>query len=123
MSARRRWSPPARWSRARCLRTRWAAATRRASYAVSRCRTRTRRCRLSRRLYPFVDWMKALGMTVIVYGHVTRAGPLTPPTYPKQIGDVFFLCASGFTRARDRRPVVHAVYTRLFQTWLFAFVL
>src|SRR3954463_14475082 len=123
MSARRRWSPPARWSRARCLRTRWAAATRRASCAASRCRTRSRRCRLSRRLYPFVDWMKALGMTVIVYGHVTRAVPLTPPIYPKQFGVALFLFASGFTLARDRRPVVQAVFKRLFQTWLFAFVL
>src|SRR4051812_5976882 len=123
MSARRRWSPPARWSRARCPRTRWSAATRRASYAVSRCRTRSRRCRLSRRLYPFVDWMKALGMTVIVYGHVTRAVPLTAPIYPKQFGVAFFLFASGFTLARDRRPVVQAVFKRLFQTWLFAFVL
>jgi len=67
--------------------------------------------------------MKALGMTVIVYGHVTRAVPLTPPIYPKQFGVAFFLFASGFTLARDRRPVFEAVYRRLFQTWLFAFVL
>jgi hypothetical protein len=67
--------------------------------------------------------MKALGMTVIVYGHVTRAVPLTPPIYPKQLGVAFFLFASGFTLARDRRPVVQAVFKRLFQTWLFAFVL
>ena len=62
-------------------------------------------------------------MTVIVYGHVTRAVPLTPPIYPKQFGVALFLFASGFTLARDRRPVVDAVFTRLFQTWLFAFVL
>jgi len=62
-------------------------------------------------------------MTVIVYGHVTRAVPLTPPIYPKQLGVAFFLFASGFTLARDRRPVVQAVFKRLFQTWLFAFVL
>ena len=67
--------------------------------------------------------MKALGMTVIVYGHVTRAVPLTPPIYPKQFGVAFFLFASGFTLARDRRPAMEAVYRRLFQTWLFAFVL
>jgi len=57
-------------------------------------------------------------MTVIVYGHVTRAVPLTPPIYPKQLGVAFFLFASGFTLARDRRPVVQAVFKRLFQTWL-----
>src|SRR5689334_24124543 len=123
MSARRPWSPPARWSRARSPRSRWSAATRRVSCAGSKRRARTRRCRLSRRLYPFVDWMKALGMTVIVYGHVTRAVPLTPPVYPKQFGVALFLFAGGFTLARDRRPVVQAVFKRLFQTWLFAFVL
>jgi len=62
-------------------------------------------------------------MTVIVYGHVTRAVPLTPPIHPKQFGVAFFLFASGFTLARDRRPVVQAVFKRLVQTWLFAFVL
>jgi hypothetical protein len=67
--------------------------------------------------------MKALGMTVIVYGHVTRAVPLTPPIYPKQLGVAFFLFASGFTLARERRPVGQAMFRRLFQTWLFAFVL
>jgi len=67
--------------------------------------------------------MKALGMAVIVYGHVTRAVPLTPPIYPKQLGVAFFLFASGFTLARERRPVAQALFKRLFQTWLFAFVL
>jgi acyltransferase-like protein len=67
--------------------------------------------------------MKAIGMTVIVYGHVTRAVPLTPPIYPKQLGVAFFLFAGGFTLARERRPVGQALFKRLFQTWLFAFVL
>jgi len=67
--------------------------------------------------------MKALGMTVIVYGHVTRAVAVTAPIYPKQLGVAFFLFASGFTLARERRPVSQALFKRLFQTWLFAFVL
>jgi peptidoglycan/LPS O-acetylase OafA/YrhL len=67
--------------------------------------------------------MKALGMTVIVYGHVTRAVSVTAPIYPKQLGVAFFLFAGGFTLARDRRPVSQALFTRLFQTWLFALVL
>jgi Acyltransferase family len=67
--------------------------------------------------------MKALGMTVIVYGHVTRAVSVTAPIYPKQLGVAFFLFAGGFTLARDRRPVSQALFTRLFQTWLFAVVL
>jgi len=67
--------------------------------------------------------MKALGMTVIVYGHVTRAVAVTAPIYPKQLGVAFFLFAGGFTLARERRPVAQALFKRLFQTWLFAFVL
>ncbi|HJZ74823.1 MAG TPA: acyltransferase family protein [Vicinamibacterales bacterium] len=62
-------------------------------------------------------------MTVIVYGHVTRAVAVTAPIYPKQLGVAFFLFASGFTLARERRPVAQALFKRLFQTWLFAFVL
>jgi len=67
--------------------------------------------------------MKALGMTVIVYGHVTRAVAVTAPIYPKQLGVAFFLFAGGFTLARERRPIAQALFKRLFQTWLFAFVL
>ena len=62
-------------------------------------------------------------MTVIVYGHVTRAVAVTAPIYPKQLGVAFFLFAGGFTLARERRPISQALCKRLFQTWLFAFVL
>ena len=41
-------------------------------------------------------------MTVIVYGHVSRAVAVTAPIYPKQLGVAFFLFASGFTLARER---------------------
>jgi len=73
------------------------------------------------RPYPFVDWMKALGMSVIVYGHVAHATtvPLTPPIYLKQFGVAFFLFATGFTLARERRSVGETVFNRLFQVYLF----
>jgi len=61
-------------------------------------------------------------MTVIVYGHVTRAVPLTPPIYPKQLGVALFLFASGFTLARERRPAAEALLKRLAQLWVYAFV-
>jgi acyltransferase-like protein len=67
--------------------------------------------------------MKALGMTVIVYGHVTHAVSVTAPIYPKQLGVALFLFASGFTLARERRPVPQVLFKRLFQTWLFALAL
>jgi fucose 4-O-acetylase-like acetyltransferase len=75
--------------------------------------------------YPFVDWMKALGMSLIVYGHVAHATTvaLTPPIYLKQFGVAFFLFATGFTLARERRSVVETVFNRLFQIYLFGIAL
>jgi hypothetical protein len=65
--------------------------------------------------------MKALGMSVIVYGHVAHATtvPLTPPIYLKQFGVAFFLFATGFTLARERRGAGETVFNRLFQMYLF----
>src|SRR5580765_739839 len=82
---------------------------------------RTKGARVPSRPYPFVDWMKALGMTVIVYGHVAHATtvPLTPPIYLKQFGVAFFLFVAGFTLARERRSAGEVVFNRLFQVYLF----
>ena len=76
---------------------------------------------MASRPYPFVDWMKALGMSVIVYGHVAHATtvPLTPPIYLKQFGVAFFLFATGFTLARETRSAGETVFNRLFQVYLF----
>jgi hypothetical protein len=65
--------------------------------------------------------MKALGMGLIVYGHVAHATtvPLTPPIYLKQFGVAFFLFATGFTLARERRGAAEAVFNRLFQVYAF----
>lgn len=62
-----------------------------------------------------LDTMKAVGMTLIVYGHVAHATTvaLTPPIYLKQFGVAFFLFAAGFTLARERRPAVAALSRRL----------
>ena len=81
----------------------------------------TKGARVPARPYPFVDWMKALGMSVIVYGHVAHATtvPLTPPIYLKQFGVAFFLFATGFTLARERRSAGETVFNRLFQVYLF----
>jgi len=71
--------------------------------------------------YPFIEWMKALGMSVIVYGHVAHGTtvPLTPPIYLKQFGVAFFLFATAFTLAREKRGAVEALFNRLFQVYLF----
>ncbi len=68
----------------------------------------------------FIDWMKAIGMFLIVFGHVV-GGPvnaLTPPIYQKQLGVAFFLFVTGFTLARETRPAGGVVFRRLFEILL-----
>jgi fucose 4-O-acetylase-like acetyltransferase len=69
---------------------------------------------------PFVDWMKCLGITLIVYGHVSStADHLIPPIYPKQLGVAFFLFATGYALARETRPRAEVLFKRLFEVYLF----
>jgi len=65
--------------------------------------------------------MKAIGMCLIVYGHIAHATTvgLTPPVYLKQFGVAFFLFATGFTLARERRSVVEVLFRRLFPVYFF----
>ena len=71
--------------------------------------------------YDFLDWLKAIGITFVVYGHVAHATtvPLTPPVYLKQFGVICFLFATTFTLARDTRGTAAAVFVRLFPIFLF----
>jgi hypothetical protein len=73
------------------------------------------------RSHPFVDWLKAIGLILIVYGHVAHASAvwMAPPIYLKQFGVAFFIFASGFTLVRETRPVWQVVYQRLFEVCLF----
>lgn len=68
-----------------------------------------------------IVWMKGVGMTLIVYGHVAHAStvPWTPPIYPKQLGVALFLFATGFTLAREHRRAAEVVFMRLFPVYLF----
>jgi len=76
---------------------------------------------MGRRSFDFIDWMKTIGMALIVVGHVAGAlvNTLTPPIYPKQLGVAFFLFAMGFSLARDSRPRWNVVGSRLFEVYLF----
>ena len=73
---------------------------------------------------PFIDWMKAIGMLVIVLGH-TGGYALVPshitPFNPKQLGVVFFFLVMGYTLAREQRPRTPSVYNRFFEVFLFGF--
>jgi hypothetical protein len=69
----------------------------------------------------FIDWMKATGMFLIVFGHVV--GPpfnqFTQPIYPKQLGVAFFLFITAWSLANDSRGRVRVLFNRLFPVYLF----
>jgi hypothetical protein len=70
---------------------------------------------------PFVDWLKAVGLLLIVYGHVAAATTVswTPPVYPKQVGVAFFVFVTGFTLAREQRGARRVVFNRYFEVFFF----
>jgi peptidoglycan/LPS O-acetylase OafA/YrhL len=70
---------------------------------------------------PWIDWLKAVGLTLIVVGHVadTAVAALLPPIYPKQLGVALFLYAAGYGLARERRAAGRVIVGRLFDIYLF----
>jgi fucose 4-O-acetylase-like acetyltransferase len=68
-----------------------------------------------------LDWMKAIGITLVVYGHVAHATtvPWTPPIYVKQFGVAFFLFAAAVTLAREHRSRLDVLVARLVPVYLF----
>jgi len=76
---------------------------------------------MKRQYLPFVDWMKALGIILIVVGHVAARpiNGLTPPIYPKQLGVAFFIFVLGYSLARERRPAPQVFFNRAFEVYLF----
>jgi hypothetical protein len=65
--------------------------------------------------------MKAIGIAVIVYGHVAHATTvaLTPPVYLKQFGVTLFVFVTGFTLAGERRAPRSVVLARLFPIYFY----
>jgi fucose 4-O-acetylase-like acetyltransferase len=68
----------------------------------------------------FLDWMKAVGMFLIVFGHVVGGWVnfVTPPIYHKQLGVTLFMFVTGYTWVRDPRPTWRVVVNRLFEIML-----
>lgn len=64
----------------------------------------------------FIDWLKAIGMLLIVFGHYFGEpyDQLTQPVYPKQLGVAFFVFVMGWGLAKEARPHWQVVYNRLF---------
>jgi hypothetical protein len=69
----------------------------------------------------YIDWMKAVGMFFIVFGHLV--GPpfnqFTQPIYPKQLGVAFFVFIAAWGLANDSRPRLRVLFNRLFPVYLF----
>lgn len=84
---------------------------------------------MARPYLPFIDWMKTVGLGLIVFGHVAHnmIAVATPPFYPKQLGVAFFVFITGYTLALERRPALQVVIRRWFDIWayglLFALVM
>lgn len=68
----------------------------------------------------FVDAMKALGISLIVYGHIANFTilHLLPPVRPKQLGVAFFVFTLGYCLAREARPVRRVLFNRVFEIYL-----
>lgn len=76
---------------------------------------------MSRSYTSAIDWLKCLGITLILYGHVAGWAPLAamPPIYSKQLGVAFFLFASGYSLSAEARPPWRVAFNRLFEIYLF----
>lgn len=74
---------------------------------------------------PFIDWLKAVGIVVIVYGHVAGStiNHLTAPIEAKQVGVACFLFVVGYSLARERRPAIEVVIRRLFVLYVIGIAL
>ncbi len=71
--------------------------------------------------YDFVDWLKAVGMLLIVYGHCGGHGEIGNPVAPinvKQLGVAFFVCGLGFLLAKEHRGVPLVLFNRLFEIYV-----
>ena len=72
----------------------------------------------------FIDLMKAVGMFLIVYGHIigdpsNLYNQLTQPIHTKQIGVAFFVFITGWGLANNVRPPLRAVFNRIFPFYLY----
>jgi len=79
----------------------------------------------SREYVAFIDWLKCLGMLVIVYGHVAGWAPLAtlPPIMSKQFGVALFMFIIGYSLSRETRSRWRVAFNRLFEIYLFGLAL
>jgi fucose 4-O-acetylase-like acetyltransferase len=76
---------------------------------------------MTREYLPFIDWLKTVGLALIVFGHVAHRAYLwwTPPFYAKQLGVAFFVFVTGYTLATERKPGLQVVINRWFEVFVY----
>jgi fucose 4-O-acetylase-like acetyltransferase len=67
----------------------------------------------------FIDWMKAVGMILIVVGHVVGSpdalfNSVSAPIYSKQLGVAFFIFVAGWGLSNHHKPRPEEAFNRLF---------
>lgn len=72
----------------------------------------------------FIDLMKAVGMFLIIYGHVVGDpfnlyNQVTQPLHTKQIGVAFFVFLTGWSLANDTRQPLRIVFNRIFPFYFY----
>ena len=80
---------------------------------------------MGRPYVPFIDWLKCLGMLVILYGHLAAWAPLAvlPPINLKQVGVAFFVFITGYSLAQETGDRWRVAFNRLFEIYLFGILL
>lgn len=71
-----------------------------------------------------IDWFKAVGIFLIVFGHLDGdfTNTLTLPVRLKQLGVVFFIFIMGWQLARETRPLWIVLFNRLFKVYFWGLV-
>ena len=72
----------------------------------------------------FIDWLKALGMFVIVFGHVFgQPFEFFAPILPKQLGVAFFVFVMGWGLAHDKGKTGSTIFSRVFLVYFYGLAL
>ena len=72
----------------------------------------------------FIDWLKAVGMLLIVIGHIVGSpynlfNLLSQPVYTKQLGVCFFIFIMGWSLANEHRHTFKVVFNRVFPVYFY----
>lgn len=72
---------------------------------------------MTRERLAFIDWFKAIGISLVVYGHLVgwTINRFFPPIFPKQLGVALFVFVAGYSLASETRSVGVVLARRLFE--------